>query len=62
MAPTASFWWIRPNETVIMPVVTGAITSSWVSFGMTFMELILLIFVYPWCFNMLERHSDMKKA
>ncbi len=52
-------------EQVLMPAVTGAITdvvaNSWVSFEFTFLELLLLILLYPAAFQAWERHFAKRK-
>ncbi len=49
-------------ETAVMPAVTGAVSSSWMCFVMTFLELILLMAVYPLCFSRLEAGADRRRA
>ncbi len=42
-------------EKCLMPAVTGAFAFSWVNSLMTFLELFILMVVYPLCFSRLER-------
>lgn len=42
-------------EKCLTPAVTGAFSSSWVNCLMTFLELFVLIVVYPLCFSRLEK-------
>lgn len=48
-------------ENALMPAVTGLISSSWISFLLTFLELILLIVIYPLCFSKLESFKRVKQ-
>ncbi len=49
-------------ENAFMPMITEAISSSWVSFALTFFELILLMVIYPLCFSKIESMRRIKKA
>lgn len=42
-------------ELAFMPAVTNAVSAGWVSFLLTFAELIILTFVYPLCFTLAEK-------
>lgn len=48
-------------ENALMPAVTGMISSSWIIFLMTFLELIVLIVIYPLCFSKLESLKVFKQ-
>lgn len=47
-------------EKCLTPAVTGAFSYSWVNCLMTFLELILLMVVYPLCFSRLEGSGTKK--
>ena len=47
-------------EKCLTPAVTGAFSSSWVNCLMTFLELFLLMVVYPLCFSRLEGSGTEK--
>ncbi len=49
-------------EKALMPAVTEVIGFSWISFLLTFLELILLIVIYPLCFSKLESSRRVKKC
>ena len=45
-----------------MPAVTGAVSTGWVGFILTFGELMLLMVVYPLCFSWLEARGSAHTA
>lgn len=47
-------------EKALMPAVTEVISFSWISFLLTFLELILLTVIYPLCFSKLESFRRVK--
>ena len=49
-------------EGAFMPAITGIWSSSWVSFALTFFELIVLMVLYPLCFSKAESAKRRKKA
>lgn len=49
-------------EKALMPAVTEVISFSWISFLLTFLELILLTVIYPLCFSKLESFRRVKKC
>ena len=49
-------------EQAFMPAVTGAVSSGWIGFVLTFGELILLMTVYPLCFSRVEAACGQNRA
>ncbi len=41
-------------ENALMPALTEMVSSSWISFILTFFELIVLMVIYPLCFSKIE--------
>lgn len=48
-------------EKALMPAVTEFVELLWIGFVMTFLELILLIVIYPLCFSKIEAYNKSKK-
>ena len=49
-------------EMAVMPAVTGAVSAGWIGFVLTFVELMVLMAVYPLCFSQLEAKLGRKAA
>ena len=49
-------------EMAVMPAVTGAVSAGWIGFVLTFVELMVLMAVYPLCFSRLEARFGRKAA
>ncbi len=41
-------------ENAFIPAISGLVSSSWISFALTFAELIVFMVIYPLCFKKLE--------
>ena len=49
-------------ENALIPAITALNGSSWINFGLTFFELILLMVIYPLCFSKLESLKSSKQT
>ena len=49
-------------EMAVMPAVTGAVSAGWIGFVLTFVELMVLMALYPLCFSRLEARLGRKAA
>ena len=49
-------------ELSFMPAVTGAVSTGWIGFVLTFGELMVLVVVYPLCFSRLEGRKSAHAA
>ena len=49
-------------EMAVMPAVTGAVSAGWIGFVLTFVELMVLMALYPLCFSRLEARFGRKAA